>query len=183
MDDNNAVVPGFDDDKNDDLTITLNKINTIKNGCLITLSGNIDTYNSPFFQNQITKVITAGYVNIIFKCTYLNYLSSTGLGAFTNLLKIVRVMNGDIVIADIQPKIQEYFDLLGFSQFFTLKTTLQEAAEYLNKEIVPDIQVFPKITTCPACKKSIKVTHACKVRCPGCASILKISDDGSIYLD
>lgn len=183
MDNNNSIVAGFDDDVNEDLTITLTKINSVKNGCLISLNGNIDTYNSPFFQNQVTKVITAGYTNIIFKCTDLNYLSSTGLGAFTNLLKIVRVMNGDLVIADIPAKIQEYFDLLGFSQFFTLKATLQEAAAYLRNEILPDIQVFPKITNCPACKKTIKVTHACKVRCPGCASILKISDDGSIFLD
>lgn len=181
--DNNSVVPGFDDEVNEDLKLSLQKIDSVKNGCSISLSGNIDTYNSPFFQNQVTKVITSGYINIIFRCGELNYLSSTGLGAFTNLLKIIRVMNGDLVITEIQPKIKEYFDLLGFSQFFTLKDELKDAIEFIRKEIVPEIQIFPKLVNCPSCKKALKITHACKVRCPGCASILKISDDGNVYLD
>jgi hypothetical protein len=92
-------------------------------------------------------------------------------------------MSGDIVLADVQPKIKEYFDLLGFSQFFILKPTLQEAAAYLNNETMPDVQVFPRLGICPACKKPFKVTHACKIRCPSCAVILKISDDGNVYVD
>ena len=79
MADNNSIVANFDDEKNDDLQITLETIPTIESGCLITLKGMIDTYNSSFFQSQITKVITAGYINIVFKCTYLALVSSVSV--------------------------------------------------------------------------------------------------------
>ena len=123
MADNNSIVANFDDEKNDDLQITLETIPTIESGCLITLKGMIDTYNSSFFQSQITKVITAGYINIVFKCTYLDYIASTGLGNFTNLRKLIKAVNGDFVIADVQPKIEEES---SFSEIEVLEASLPD---------------------------------------------------------
>lgn len=182
MEENNSIVPGFDDEKNDDLTIKLEKIPTIQNGCLVSLSGIIDTYNSSYFQSKITKLITAGYINIIFKCTYLNYIASTGLGIFTNLLKLIRAVNGDFVIADIQPKIEEYFTLLGFSQFFNLKTSVVEAVDYFLKKADPTNSIFPKLGNCPYCKKMLKFEKPTKVLCPSCSSIVIIKEDGNAVL-
>ena len=180
MDSNNTIVPGFDDEQNDDLKISLQKIPTVKNGCLVTLTGIIDTYNSSFFQNQITKVITAGYINIIFKCTFLDYIASTGLGNFTNILKIIRSVGGDFVISDIQPKIEEYFTLLGFSQFFVLRQNTQLAIDYFINKDRPGGAIFPKLSTCPVCKKTLKLEKACKVMCPSCSYILIITDTGDV---
>jgi anti-anti-sigma factor len=182
MANNNLIVDGFDDEKNDDLQITLETIPTIESGCLITLKGMIDTYNSSFFQSQITKVITAGYINIVFKCTYLEYIASTGLGNFTNLLKLIKAVNGDFVIADVQPKIEEYFSLLGFSQFFTLRPTITEAIDYFLQKTNPLSSVFPRVGSCPFCKKSLKFEKPAKVRCPACSSIIIIKDDGTAVL-
>ena len=55
MDSNNTIVPGFDDEQNDDLKISLQKIPTIKNGCLVTLTGIIDTTILPFFKTKSQK--------------------------------------------------------------------------------------------------------------------------------
>ena len=182
MEENNSIVPGFDDDKNDDLTIKLERIPTIQNSCLVSLSGIIDTYNSSFFQSQITKIITAGYVNIIFKCTYLNYIASTGLGNFTNLLKLIRAVNGDFVIADIQPKIEEYFSLLGFSQFFNLKPSVVEAVDYFLKKADPANSIFPKLGNFRYFKNMLRFEKPTKVLCPSCSSIVIIKEDGNAVL-
>ena len=69
MDNNNAIIPGFDNEKDDSLTIVLRKADGIPRGIFIYLSGYIDTYNSSFFQKQITKVIEAGYINLVFNCS------------------------------------------------------------------------------------------------------------------
>ena len=89
MSNNNELVPGFNDEKDDSLKINLEKIEGIDNGLIIYLNGYIDTYNSSFFQKRISKVVESGYVNLIFNCSALNYVSSTGIGSFTAFLKLI----------------------------------------------------------------------------------------------
>ena len=72
MTSNNNIVPGFDEERDDSLKISLEKIDSVQNGLRIYLNGYIDTYNSNFFQKKITKVVEAGYINLIFNCSALN---------------------------------------------------------------------------------------------------------------
>ena len=65
---NNSIVPGFDEEKDDSLKITLDKVSELQNCIRIYLNGYIDTYNSNYFQKKIAKVIDAGFINIIFNC-------------------------------------------------------------------------------------------------------------------
>ena len=125
MDSNNAVIPGFDTDKDDSLQIRLDKSFNVPNGLIIYLTGYIDTYNSTYFQKKITQVIEAGFVNLIFNCTALNYVSSTGIGSFTVFLKMVKPKGGDVVLLEIQPKVYEVFQLIGFSAVQAVNLFLQ----------------------------------------------------------
>lgn len=183
MDNNNELIPGFDNEKDDSLTISLRKADSVNRGIFIYLSGYIDTYNSSFFQKQITKVIEAGYVNLIFSCASLNYVSSTGIGSFTVFLKVVKPKGGDVVLLEIQPKVYEVFQLLGFSQFFNIKNTADEAISYFTSgSIVNDSSVFPMIICCPVCNKKLRATKSGRFRCSGCRSILAISETGEVSL-
>ena len=110
-DNNNSIVPGFDNEKDDSLKISLEKIDSVPNGLRVYLNGYIDTYNSSFFQKKITKVVEAGFINLIFNCSALNYVSSTGIGSFTSFLKMLKPKGGDIVLLEIQPKVYEVFQL------------------------------------------------------------------------
>ena len=87
---NDAIVQGFDAEKDDGLKITLDTIADVDKGLIIYLNGYIDTYNSSLFQKRIQKVVEAGYVNLVFNCATLNYVSSTGIGSFTAFLKMVK---------------------------------------------------------------------------------------------
>ena len=133
MESNNDIIPGFDNDRDDSLTINLRRADGVKDGLFIYLSGYIDTYNSSFFQKKITNVIEAGYINLIFNCSSLNYVSSTGIGSFTVFLKMVKPKSGDIVLLEIQSKVYEVFQLLGFSQFFNIKNTAEEAIAFFDE--------------------------------------------------
>ncbi|MCR5606277.1 MAG: STAS domain-containing protein [Treponema sp.] len=182
MSGNNDLVPGFNDEHDDSLKITLGKIDGVNNGIVIYLNGYIDTYNSAFFQKRVNKIVEAGFVNLIFNCASLSYVSSTGIGSFTSFLKLVKPKGGDIVLLEIQPKVYEVFQLLGFSQFFNIKDTREEAVEFFQKgsPIVNDI--FPKIFQCPVCSKKLKAVKAGRFRCSECKSILAIDDHGSVTL-
>ena len=77
---NNNIIPGFDEEKDDSLKISLDKVSDLPNCIRIYLNGYIDTYNSNFFQKKIAKVIEAGFINIIF----VNHVDLT----FATLYKI-----------------------------------------------------------------------------------------------
>src|SRR6056297_224339 len=172
---NNDIVQGFDDEKDDSLKIRLEKIDKVE-GCLVLyLTGYIDTYNSNFFQKRVTKAVEAGYSRLIFHCAGLNYVSSTGIGSFTAFLKAVKPRGGDLVLLEIQPKVYEVFQLLGFSQFFNIKDSLDDAVEFFSKGgTTQRNSVFPKIFKCPICGKKLKATKAGRFRCSECKTILAI---------
>lgn len=179
---NNSLVPGFDDEKDDSLKITLSKIESVPNCISIILNGYVDTYNSSFFQKRIAKVVETGFVNLVFNCSALNYVSSTGIGSFTAFLKLVKPKGGDIVLLEIQPKVFEVFQLLGFSQFFNIKNSTDEAIAYFNTGSVNVNSVFPKIFDCPVCQKKLKATRTGRFRCSKCKSILAIDGQGQVFL-
>jgi anti-anti-sigma factor len=179
---NNNLIPGFNDERDDSLKISLEKVENVDNCIILYLNGYIDTYNSQIFQKRVAKVVDAGFINLIFNCTSLNYVSSTGIGALTSFQKMVKPKGGDIVLFEIQSKVYEVFQLLGFSQFFNIKETQEEAIEFFNEEPVVQESSFPKIFACPVCQKKLKATKAGRFRCSECKSILAIDNQGQVLL-
>lgn len=183
MSNNNDLVPGFNDERDDSLKINLEQLSDIENCIVVYLNGYIDTYNSTFFQQRIAKVVEAGFVNIIFNCASLNYVSSTGIGSFTAFLKMIKPKGGDIVLLEIQPKVYEVFQLLGFSQFFNIKETMPDAIAYFKRDdLIVTNSVFPKIFSCPVCSKRLKATKSGRFRCSECKSIIAIDDMGQVFI-
>ncbi|MGP1587252.1 MAG: anti-sigma factor antagonist [Treponemataceae bacterium] len=179
---NNSIVPGFDEDKDESLKMVLEKISSLENSILIFLTGYIDTYNSNFFQKQVGKIVEAGFVNLVFSCRGLSYVSSTGIGSFTAFLKMVKPKGGDLVLLEIQPKVYEVFQLLGFSQFFNIKESLEEAVSFFKREIPEEVSIFPKVFSCPLCNKKLKAVKAGRFRCSECKSIIAINGQGTVSL-
>lgn len=178
---NNSIIANFDSDKDDSLTISLRKVDGITNGLFVYLSGYIDTYNSSFFQKQVSKIIEAGYINLIFNCSALNYVSSTGIGSFTVFLKMVKPKGGDLVLLEVQSKVQEVFQLLGFAQFFNIRATASEAIAFFSEGKTIS-SVFPVVISCPVCNKKLKATRAGRFRCSGCKSIIAIHGNAEVSL-
>ena len=180
---NNDIVSGFDDEKDDSLKIKLDKVTGAPRCIMLTLVGYIDTYNSNFFQKRVQRVIDSGYVRLIFHCSGLNYVSSTGIGSFTAFLKAVKPQGGDLVMLEIQPKVYEVFQLLGFSQFFNIKESLEDSIRFFNTERVQEkSSVFPKIVSCLICSKKLRAIKSGRFRCSEFKSILAIDDTGQVFL-
>ena len=180
---NNTIIAGFDDEKDESLTIKLQKIDSSNTCMVIFLNGYIDTYNSSFFQKRISKIIESGYVQLVFNCASLNYVSSTGIGSFTAFLKTVKPKGGDIVLLDIQPKVYEVFQLLGFAQFFNVKDSLEDAEAFFKTgttEVKADM--FPQVFACPICSKKLKATKPGRFRCSECKTILAIDANARVFL-
>jgi anti-anti-sigma factor len=181
---NDEIVSGFDIEKDDSLKIELRRIDGMNDGLILMLTGYIDTYNSTSFQKRVTRAIESGFVKLIFVCSGLNYVSSTGIGSFTAFLKSLKALSGDMVLQDVQPKVFEVFQLLGFSQFFNIRDTSVEAVNYLKGGGVKvAVQtVFPLIFDCPICSKKLKAVKSGRFRCSECKSILGVDENGKVSL-
>ena len=178
---NNKIVPGFDDTQIDNLKIKLQSIDEIKNCLLVFLTGYVDTYNSTLFQKQIQKVIDAGYVKLIFQCNSLNYVSSTGIGSFTALLKTVKHHGGDMILSQIHPKVYDVFHMLGFFKFFNIRYNLDDSIDFFKTYKNPEkISVFPAVVSCPICIKKLRAIKSGRFRCSKCKSILAVNEVGSV---
>jgi anti-anti-sigma factor len=180
---NNDIVPGFDEERDESLKIRLEKAKDVE-GCLILfLNGYIDTYNSNYFQKKILRAIEHGFTRLIFHCNGLNYVSSTGIGSFTAFLKAVKPRGGDLVLLEIQPKVYEVFQLLGFSQFFNIKDDLEDALRiFRSNGGGRSGGIFPKIFACPICSKRLKAVKPGRFRCSECKTILAIDTAGQVFL-
>ena len=180
---NNDIVPSFDEEKDESLRIKLEKVDGIE-GCLVLyLSGYIDTYNSNFFQKRINRAVETGFIRLIFNCGGLNYVSSTGIGSFTAFLKTVKPRGGDLVLLEIQPKVYEVFQLLGFSQFFNIRDTLDDAVgHFRGGRATATSDVFPKTFKCPVCSTRLRANRSGRFRCSNCKTILAIDQGGQVFL-
>ena len=180
---NNDIVPGFDDEKDESLRIKLQGIPDVE-GCLVLiLNGYIDTYNSNYFQKRVQRAIEGGYVRLIFNCSGLNYVSSTGIGSFTSFLKSVKPKGGDLILLEVQPKVYEVFQLLGFSQFFNIKDNLEDSIDFFRGSAAEQNTAnFPKVFTCPVCTKNLKAVKPGRFRCSECKTILTIDSAGAVSL-
>ena len=180
---NNEIVSGFDDEKDDSLKIKLQKFDNVDSCLALYLTGYIDTYNSNYFQKRVNKSVESGFIKLIFHCGGLNYVSSTGIGSFTAFLKSVKPRGGDLVLLEIQPKVYEVFQLLGFSQFFNIKDSLDEAVSFFEQKGGAGTgQLFPKIFKCPICSKKLKASKSGRFRCSECKTILAIDNNGQVFL-
>jgi anti-anti-sigma factor len=180
---NDEIIGGFDTDKDDSLKIDLKKIDGVDGGLTLVLTGYIDTYNSNSFQKRVTKAIETGYKNLIFDCSSLNYVSSTGIGSFTAFLKSLKGVGGDLVLLEVQPKVYEVFQLLGFSQFFNIRDNISDAENYFRGGSPTAANtVFPQVFDCPICAKKLKATKAGRFRCSECKTILAVNDTGTVSL-
>ena len=180
---NNDIIPKFDDEKDESLKIRLQNLLDVEGGLALELCGYIDTYNSNYFQKQVQRAIDLGFIRLIFNCNGLNYVSSTGIGSFTAFLKAVKPKGGDLVLLDIQPKVYEVFQLLGFSQFFNIKDTHESAIGFFRGDLIEQVpEIFPKVFPCPMCSKKLKATKAGRFRCSECKTILAIDNLGVVSL-
>ncbi len=167
-------------EENENLKLSLEDTG-IEDAVIIGISGLIDTYNSEFFRIQATKVIEAGYRHIIINASAATFMSSTGIGAFTALLKNIRQRQGSMIIYAMPPRIYEVFQLLGFTSFFQFCDTREDALERLDIHPAEE-KVFPVLFSCPVCHRRLKASRPGRFRCASCRVILAVNPEGYVQL-
>ncbi|MFW5796909.1 MAG: anti-sigma factor antagonist [Spirochaetota bacterium] len=173
----------FEDQSIDSLAIEAHELNGIEGGAVFYLKGYIDTYNSHQFQRRISQIIDSGYRRLVFHCGGLAYISSTGIGTFVAFLKVLEGKDGDIALVQVQPKVYEVFQILGFSEFFAFADDIDHARRILESGRARSrVTPFPRSFACPVCSSRLRANRAGRFRCSSCKTILLVDEDAQVFL-
>ncbi len=147
----------------------------------IALNGYLDTYNAPDFKSFINNLIDSGIDGLIFDFGGLSYISSTGIGAFTAFQKRLKQMEKAMVLFNLQKKVIEVFEILGFTAFFTITKTRDEALLMTTEKGrgTGKKKTFPVVFACPHCSKKLKAPEPGDFKCSGCGGTVRVNEDGS----
>ena len=97
---------------------------------VINLSGYLDAHTAPTLENNFTDLIDQNKFKIVVNFEELAYISSAGLGVFMAYIEKIRDNSGDIKLTNMNDKVYNIFDLLGFPLLYEIYKTENEA---LNK--------------------------------------------------
>jgi len=137
---------------------------------IIKVSGYLETANSDIFSKSILKTIDDNNDIKIFiiDLKYLNYISSTGIGALTIILNEVKKQKIGLYLINLNEKALSIIELLGFNKFFNILDSEEEIDNIINK--IKSNLAF----TCNKCSKKVIVPKPGKYKCPACNNLMNI---------
>jgi len=102
-----------------------------KNGCsILELRGELDAHTAAELEKALQDLIARENIHIVVNFTELEYIASAGLGVFMAYIEDVRSEGGDIKLTNMNPKVYNVFDLLGFPALYDI---LDEESEAITK--------------------------------------------------
>lgn len=94
------------------------KIENLENAVLVTLSGSLDTDAAMQVESQMLVIEPA---DITLDCTAVDYIASSGLRLFLQLVKKARSAGKKVTLRGVQPSVMEILKVTHFDQMFTLE--------------------------------------------------------------
>ncbi len=84
-------------------------------------------------ETKVKELINEGLKLFVVDMKNVRWLNSLGLGALLKCLKAVKETSGQLILAEISPKINSILSISQMNQVFTVRSTVKEAVDELNK--------------------------------------------------
>ncbi|NOZ13173.1 MAG: STAS domain-containing protein [Acidobacteria bacterium] len=104
------------------------------NYILLRIEGKLDSTTSMEFGTIAESKAKEKPTNMIIDLSELSYISSSGLRIFLQLAKIVKQNGTKLFLAAMQGQVKEIFDLAGFTPYFSIVNSVDEASSRMGNE-------------------------------------------------
>ncbi|MEI6314171.1 MAG: STAS domain-containing protein [Syntrophus sp. (in: bacteria)] len=94
---------------------------------IIALTGRMDAVSAPQFDKTVDDFIEQGETRILIDFKTLEYISSAGLQSVLALAKRLEMINGTVLLSDLNGAVKEVFEISGFSSIFAIFDNLDAA--------------------------------------------------------
>ena len=97
----------------------------------VRLSGSLDTATAPELESQLATVLAGPVKELIFDLAQLSFISSAGLRVIASARKLLRERGGVASFVNLQPQIQEVFDIIASLPGIAIFKDVNELDRYL----------------------------------------------------
>jgi anti-sigma B factor antagonist len=97
----------------------------------IKLDGSLDTSTAPDLERQLAPVLVDDVKDLVFDLAQLRFISSAGLRVFSNTRKQLKERGGQTSFVNMQPQIQEVFEIMKSLPGVAVFKDLAELDRYL----------------------------------------------------
>jgi anti-anti-sigma factor len=99
----------------------------------VKLTGSLDTATAPELERQLAPVLIpqGGIKDIVFDLAQLKFISSAGLRVFSSTRKTLKERSGEASFVNMQPQIQEVFEIMKSLPGVRVFKDLAELDRYL----------------------------------------------------
>lgn len=107
------------------------KIQNDKGTQRVKLIGSLDTATAPDLERQLAPILAGSARDMVFDLAELKFVTSAGLRVFSNARKAMKTRGGQAVFINMQPQIQEVFEIIKSLPGVAIFETVEELDEYL----------------------------------------------------
>ncbi len=100
---------------------------------ILEVRGELDAHTASQLEDALKVVLDQNRNRIIVNCAQLEYIASAGLGVFMAYIEDVRTLGGDIKLTNMNPRVYNVFDLLGFPTLYDILDDVNDAVEQFTK--------------------------------------------------
>jgi anti-anti-sigma factor len=97
----------------------------------VELAGSLDTATAPELERQLAPVLETQVTDLVFDLAGLSFISSAGLRVFANSRKRLKERSGQAAFVNMQPQIQEVFEIIKALPGVAIFKSFAEMDEYL----------------------------------------------------
>ena len=97
----------------------------------VKLTGSLDTATAPDLERQLTPVLAGQIKDLVFDLAQLKFISSAGLRVFSMARKQLRERGGQASFVNMQPQIQEVFEIIKSLPGVAIFKDMAELDQYL----------------------------------------------------
>jgi anti-anti-sigma factor len=97
----------------------------------VKLTGSLDTSTAPGLERELAPVMATQVKEVIFDLAQLKFISSAGLRVFANARKQLKERGGQASFVNLQPQIQEVFDIIKSLPGVAIFKDIAELDRYL----------------------------------------------------
>ncbi len=94
---------------------------------VVTLSSTVNTASAPSIRRIFSSLLNDGYRRLIIDLSKVEVIDSSGLGVLIELLKKIRVGEGELRVAGIPTHLETVFELTHLDQVFSIYSNADDA--------------------------------------------------------
>lgn len=105
------------------------KTQRFEQGIVVRVGGEVDLRSSPQLRNRLLEVLEQRPRRLVVDLGGVSYMDSSGVGTMVELKRLIERQKGQMVLADLQPRVRGVFEITQLDKFFTIAASAEEAMQ------------------------------------------------------